>query len=243
MLALGCEIGTQIPIPEKPANFGTTERSPVDESQRVKCRHILIQHQDAYNADPKLERTREDAYLVAHDLWSQLKNGADFSRLAKEKSDGPSSSYGGSLPPKSKGEFDLSFETSVFELEVGELSMPIETEFGWHIIERQANNEGKYVHILVSYAGTRESKSTRTRSEAEDRINMAKKDILNGMPPEDVAEKYSDGPYGSRGGMLGWISESELNPKLAEAAFSIPPGEVSLPILSPFGYHIFVRYY
>ena len=240
-LTAACAQEVYYPVPAQPQDLG--ERTgQLDEAQRIKCRHILIQYKGAFNTDPMLERSREDAYQIAYRLFLELQSGADFANLARQHSDGPSSSYGGELQPNYRGSFDVHFENTAFDLEIDEISPPVESAFGWHIIQRQDNVEGQFVHILVSHIGTRESQSDRSKAEAASRINAAKQAILSGQDPQAVAAEYSDGPAGSRGGMLGWISANTLHPKFKAAAFSVKSGELSQPVHSPYGYHLFVRY-
>ncbi|HHS89354.1 MAG TPA: peptidylprolyl isomerase [Rhodobacteraceae bacterium] len=84
-----------------------------------------------FNASHILVETREEA----EDLIAQLEGGADFAELAKEKSTGPSGPNGGSLGWFGKGMMVKPFEDAVLELEAGQISQPIETQFGWHVIK------------------------------------------------------------------------------------------------------------
>ncbi len=64
------------------------------------------------------------------------KNDTSFAELAKEKSEGPSSENGGDLGFFGRGKMAKPFETKAFELDVGEVSEPVKTQFGWHIIKK-----------------------------------------------------------------------------------------------------------
>jgi peptidyl-prolyl cis-trans isomerase C len=80
-----------------------------------------------YNAAHILVETRDEATA----LVEQLSNGADFAELAKEKSTGPN---GGDLGWFGTGAMVAPFEEAVVALSVGEISQPVETQFGWHVI-------------------------------------------------------------------------------------------------------------
>ncbi len=84
-----------------------------------------------YNASHILVKTKAEA----EDIIKQLKNGADFATLAKEKSTGPSGKRGGELGWFSKGMMVKPFETAVLNMGVGEISGPVKTQFGWHVIK------------------------------------------------------------------------------------------------------------
>ncbi len=75
----------------------------------------------------------EEAF--AWELIEQLEDGADFAEMAVAHSTGPSSVTGGELGYFGKGQMVPAFEEAVFNMEVGAISDPVQTEFGWHIIK------------------------------------------------------------------------------------------------------------
>jgi peptidyl-prolyl cis-trans isomerase C len=84
-----------------------------------------------YNASHILVET-EDA---AKDIVEALKGGADFAAMARDKSTGPSGPGGGSLGWFGTGAMVPEFENAVVALEVGAVSEPVKTQFGWHVIK------------------------------------------------------------------------------------------------------------
>ena len=103
---------------------------------KVTASHILIMHKDSDNSRSKL--TKDDASKVINDLFSKLKKDPKiFKDIANQKSDCPSSSSGGFLGEFGKGVMVKEFEEAAFKLQVGEISEPIETDFGFHIIFRE----------------------------------------------------------------------------------------------------------
>ena len=91
-----------------------------DEGSReeVKARHILVAKKE-----------------TAENIISQLVGGADFIKLAKEKSTGPSGPNGGDLGYFGRGAMVPAFEAAAFELDIGQHSQkPVQTQFGWHVI-------------------------------------------------------------------------------------------------------------
>ena len=83
-----------------------------------------------YNASHILVETEEEALAIQADV----EGGADFATIAKEKSTGPSGSNGGSLGWFGKGAMVPNFEAAVVGLDVGAVSAPVQTQFGWHVI-------------------------------------------------------------------------------------------------------------
>lgn len=71
----------------------------------------------------------------AEDILEKLKHGEEFSELAKKYSIGPSASNGGMLGNITKGQFVPEFEEVAFNLTLGEISGPVKTKFGYHIIQ------------------------------------------------------------------------------------------------------------
>lgn len=96
--------------------------------------HILIAYEGASASDDTVTRTQEEAAALAAELKTQLNNGANFEALAREYSDGPSGAEGGSLGTYGLGTMVPTFEEVAISLGEGEISEPVETQFGYHII-------------------------------------------------------------------------------------------------------------
>jgi peptidyl-prolyl cis-trans isomerase C len=88
---------------------------------KIKARHILVQQE-----------------FEANDLLKKIAEGKTFEDLAKAHSLCPSKSDGGDLGEFGKGSMVPSFETAAFGLKVGEVSGPVRTQFGYHLIQRYA---------------------------------------------------------------------------------------------------------
>ncbi|MCR9110475.1 peptidylprolyl isomerase [Marivita sp. XM-24bin2] len=84
-----------------------------------------------YNASHILVETQEEAAAIVE----ELNGGADFAEVAREKSTGPSGPNGGQLGWFSAGMMVPEFQAAVEELEVGAISEPVQTQFGWHVIK------------------------------------------------------------------------------------------------------------
>ena len=104
---------------------GNIERS---EENQMLVRHILIQPNEIID-DSTAEQQLRDAY-------EKIQAGEDFGELAKLLSDDPgSANEGGELPWSGPGTFVPLFEQTANSMEIGELSEPFRSQFGWHILE------------------------------------------------------------------------------------------------------------
>lgn len=85
---------------------------------KVRASHILVKTLDEANK-----------------LLEEIQNGADFAELATKHSLCPSGRNGGDLGFFGKGMMVKPFEDAAFSMEVGEVSAPVETQFGWHLVK------------------------------------------------------------------------------------------------------------
>jgi peptidyl-prolyl cis-trans isomerase C len=86
--------------------------------EEVRARHILVEGEDEAKA-----------------IFEQLKSGADFATLAKEKSKDPGAAEGGDLGYFTKDQMVPEFADVAFKMYPGQLSNPVKTQFGWHVIK------------------------------------------------------------------------------------------------------------
>lgn len=90
-----------------------------------------IDPEEEYNASHILVETEEEAIAIRE----AIDDGASFAATAREKSTGPSGPNGGELGWFSTGMMVPNFEAATIALAVGEVSAPVETQFGWHVIK------------------------------------------------------------------------------------------------------------
>jgi len=86
---------------------------------------------EEYNASHILVETEEEARAIVE----EIAGGADFAETAREKSTGPSGPGGGELGWFGTGRMVPDFEAAVIALGIGEVSDPVQTQFGWHVIK------------------------------------------------------------------------------------------------------------
>ncbi|WP_230470318.1 peptidylprolyl isomerase [Lujinxingia vulgaris] len=95
----------------------------------IRVRHILVE------VDGEGEAAEAAARQRASELRAMVEEGADFAEVAREHSEGPGQDQGGMLGEFRRGQLESTFEQAAFAMEPGQLSEPVRTPFGYHIIE------------------------------------------------------------------------------------------------------------
>ncbi|MFH1689673.1 MAG: peptidylprolyl isomerase [Candidatus Eisenbacteria bacterium] len=121
---------------------------------------------------PKLATAEdeEDIVLRLEELAAAVRDGEDFAELARVYSEGPSGPQGGDLGYFGRGSMVEAFEDVAFGLEVGEVSDPVKTEFGYHIIkleDRRTENGELQVHVRHILIEVKASEQTLVELESE----------------------------------------------------------------------------
>ena len=105
--------------------------------EQIKASHILIRFKGSQVPVRPNEKdlTEEEALAKTQDLEKQLAGGGDFGAIAKANSDDVGTApNGGALPPFTRGQMVPEFEQAVFSQQVGKISEPVKTKYGYHII-------------------------------------------------------------------------------------------------------------
>jgi peptidyl-prolyl cis-trans isomerase D len=191
----------------------------------VKASHILIQGDGP------------DKLAEAQKIYDQIKAGASFEQLAREKSgDKSNAEKGGQLGWFGKGQMVPEFEKACFEGKVGELLKPVKTPYGYHIIKITGKSDKRFaVEKIVApvkpSAATKDSKL----SLAQDFAYIADK---NGMEKEASLMKYNileSTPFTKEAAAIPGIGQ---NKRLIDWAFDNSKGKVSEPFKMQSGYFI-----
>tara|TARA_Y100001970_G_C14067580_1_gene767520 strand:- start:252 stop:572 length:321 start_codon:yes stop_codon:yes gene_type:complete len=103
--------------------------------EKISASHILIMHKESQ--DSRSDISKNDALKKINKIYDDVISGKSlFKDMAVQHSDCSSASYGGDLGEFGKGMMVKPFEEKAFALKVGEVSDPVETNFGYHIIQR-----------------------------------------------------------------------------------------------------------
>jgi peptidyl-prolyl cis-trans isomerase SurA len=187
----------------------------------------------------------KEAYDLALRVRDSIVKGGSFSEFARRYSGDPgSASQGGDLGFIEKGKLVPAFESAAFALQKSEISQPVETPFGWHIIQL-IDKTGTSVncrHILFKVG-----QSDKDREKARNQLNDLKQRALEGEDFEKLAGEFSEEKETQGyGGGLGEVDPTSLPPQLKSAVESLKDGEISEPM--PYtanpqkpGFHIVYR--
>jgi len=122
----------KVKVSEEDLKAAYTQYSKLESGDsEVHARHILVQVDPSAPAE-KVEAARKKAEALAEEA---RKPGVDFVALARAKSEGPSAADGGDLGFFKRGVMVPAFERVAFSLNEGEVSEPVRTQFGWHILK------------------------------------------------------------------------------------------------------------
>jgi len=181
---------------------------------------------------------KEKTKSFLSELKSQIVDGnSSFSDVAKAHSLDPSKNNGGELGWVKRGSLVKNFETAAFTIELGEISDPIETEFGYHILEtlEKQGDKIRVRHVLMS------PEITNDDNERAYNLAFSLKDSATTLQKfKDLVKKYSsDKTTTDIGGDLGWIDPANYAvPEIGQAIKYIELGSCSPPINSSIGFHL-----
>jgi len=204
----------------------------------VHAAHILIKC-----GSDALPKDTLDAYNKAIAIRNRIVKGEDFGAIAKESSEDPSAKEnGGDLGYFSAMQMVYPFESAAFNEKVGEVSMPVRTKFGYHIIkkldERKDPGEVTVAHIMVKVAG--KGATADDSAKAIQKINEINQKIKDGGNFEELAKQFSDdGGSSKNGGVLPAFKTGRMVPEFEAASFNLKKkGDITNPIRTSYGWHI-----
>ena len=198
---------------------------------KMKIRHLLTRIKPG-------EESKKNALFEIKQIRDRILNGELFSDLAKAFSDDPGSkNNGGSLGYIRRNQMVKEFETKAYTQEINSISEPIETVFGYHILEttEKSGEKIKVRHILISPEITEKDESLAYKyamslRDSSTSLNKFKKLVL---------EKSEDDQTQKIGGDLGWITPNNSPiPEISEVLGLLEVGECSRPVKTSFGYHL-----
>ncbi|MFO7852875.1 MAG: peptidylprolyl isomerase [Bacteroidota bacterium] len=202
--------------------------------------HILIECPPDASPEDTLK-----AYKRAMNVRQRIRLGEPFESVAKGASDDPTVNInGGNLGYFTVFQTPLPFENAVYSMEPGQLSMPVRTSNGYHIIKVQdkRKNQGriKVAHIMKA---TAPGSTVEARTRAKNEIDSLYQLLENGSDFSTLAENNSDDMMSSQyGGELPWFGSGEMIHEFSLAAFKLlRDGDYTEPVKTVYGWHIIKR--
>ncbi len=205
--------------------------------EEVSVSHILISATP--NADPKDTLA---AYQKALEVRRKAEAGQDFAALARQYSEDPSAARNdGRLGYFSSLQMVYPFEEAAYRTPPGQLSPPVRTRFGYHILKvhdrRASRGKVKVAHLMIrSNPGMPAGDSLA----AKQKIDELYKKLQEGADWNVLVRQFSE-DNGSRNqnGELATFGTGSMIPSFEEAAFSLQnPDDISPPVQTPYGWHI-----
>ncbi|ALI99565.1 peptidylprolyl isomerase [Rufibacter tibetensis] len=223
-----------------------TEKSVTDQLVReayerlkkeVNATHILISVD--MEADPKDTLA---AYQKITDLRQQAINGASFESLAQRFSEDPSArENNGNLGYFTALQMVYPFENAAFNTPEGQISQPVRTRFGYHIIKvnevRPAQGEIRVAHIMVrAQQGLPKADSLAAKKKIDEIYSR----VLRKEDWNKLTSQFSeDAASADNGGELPWFGTGRMIPSFEESAFALAkPGAITPPVQTVYGWHI-----
>jgi len=207
--------------------------------KKYQASHILFQLEPAKidekaSDEEKQKASEEAAKKEAEEALKKIREGADFAKLAGELSDDTSSgSKGGSLGEFSAGTMVPEFEAALDKLQPGEVTEPVKSPFGYHIIRLDNKTDARVKPLSeVKDAVIKSIKETKARQKARRIVKRIYKSTQNGssfsqaVADQKVEAKISD--FISR--QKHTILDVSAAPEFFNSAFSLPDERVSDPI-------------
>lgn len=201
-------------------------------AENVRVSHIMIPA--APGAEQRIDSLR--SAIVAGEVT--------FEQAARANSiDGPSAARGGLMGNVVPGRFPWAFEKAAYDTPEGQISQPVNSGFGWHIIrvEQRGLSEGEVhaAHILRLTRDKAPEQIARERAVIDSLYTLA----ASGADFAKLATENSQDPGSARrGGDLGWFGRGMMVQPFDSISFALPDGGLSEPFTTDFGFHIIYKY-
>jgi peptidyl-prolyl cis-trans isomerase SurA len=204
-------------------------------TEEINASHILLRLDK--NATPKQV---DSVYKEIMRLRSEIISGKSFQQVIDENSPNPNDKIGGDLGWFSVFRMVYPFETGAYNTPVGEVSMPVRTEYGYHLIlvndRRPFRGEVMVAHIMTLLP---KNATDLDKEAAWQKIQKAYAELEAGADWNETVEKYSEHKASIRkGGNVGWLHTGNAPEEILDIAFALDTGTYSKPFQTDYGYHI-----
>lgn len=231
------EIGERIKVSDREIeHFIETEDKGGDGLGQFHLGHILIAVKEGASAE-----TIRKAVDKAEKLVKELRSGLDFSKAAASASDDENALKGGDLGWHSKNDVPSFFVDVVGKMKAGDVSDPIRSPSGFHIIKMleakgvgaQVITKTKVRHILIK------TNELVNDDDARQKLLALKQRIADGDDFATLARAHSDDKGSAlKGGSLDWVGPDDLVKPFQEAMDKLAINDISEPVQTQYGWHL-----
>lgn len=184
----------------------------------------------------------DSARQKASDVYTQLNFGADFAKTAVSVSAGQHALQGGDLGWVKQGQLPTIFANVVPEMKPGEISKPLRSASGFHIIKLIAVRSQQQKHVITQTLARHiliKTSAIMSNAQAQQKLERLRREIIAGKDFGTVARASSDDTASAaNGGSLGWVNPGTMVPEFQEQMDKLKPGQISQPFETRFGWHI-----
>ncbi|HWV37402.1 MAG TPA: peptidylprolyl isomerase [Vulgatibacter sp.] len=186
MKLINLKVRSQVKVSDDEVKRRYAEAIAVEKGEEeVHASHILVMVGEGADA-----AAVEEARARAAALADRAREGADFTALAADHSDGPSKASGGDLGWFRRGEMVRELEQTAFAMQAGEISDPVRTRFGWHVIKLEERRKVAPKPLAEMAGQIRESLYREEMERQTDRfLEGLKKDALIDYPMAELAPR------------------------------------------------------
>ncbi len=234
----GREIGSRIKVTDKEIDhFLETQENIGSDSIQYHLGHILIAVREGASS-AEIQKAENKAEKIV----SLLKRGQDFSQLAMSESEDDNALKGGDLGWRNANDIPTLFTDKVNNMHKGEVSEPIRSPSGFHIIKMldikgglddHTITKSKVRHILIK------TNELIDDDEAKKRLLEIKDRVLHGEDFAALARTHSDDKGSAiKGGSLDWVNPGDLVRPFEDAMEKLSINQISEPIQTQFGWHL-----
>lgn len=217
-------------------NYLATVAAQAGGEHEYQLAHILVTVPEQATTDQIEARRRR-----ADEALSQVQSGKDFSQVAAAFSDAADAIQGGDLGWRTPARLPSVFVGALKDMKNGDVSPVLRSPGGFHVVKmndsRSRNaptvvDQTRVRHILVRV------NEVTSEAEGKAKIERVRERIQSGGTFADQAKVNSEDASSTKGGDLGWINPGDTVPEFEQAMAKLTPGEMSMPVRSPFGWHL-----
>ena len=189
------------------------------------------------------EQAAADLKIKAQQIAQRAKSGESFAALAQAFSQAPDKgANGGEMGLRDADRYPTLFIDSTQSLNKGEVSEPVRSGAGFHILKVLDKKQSEMSNTLIVQTRARHillrTGSELSEAAARNRLVAYKQRVQAGTDFAELARQFSQDGSAAAGGDLGWASPGQFVPEFEEVLASLQPGQISDPLISRFGAHL-----